>query len=246
MSQQNSAAATTSSNTPTYKVATVDSWLKLYYEDLPKYATDRPITPAELAAAFDRWHARTYKEWEATSQGTRYVTFDALLQNDAMLKQWYSTADGRAALITLCDGVGRFLYKGQAKAMALLDDTTRLVLELVQTGALREYSTAWQCELLMPCMHSEKKELQQIGIDEYVRLDAEPWITITRDHLAVLERFGRFPYLHDDDMTAEEQAWMQSDEIPLYLKLQGHVDSTYHLQVKQKDSAKQAAPTTSN
>lgn len=216
-----------------YQVASIDSWLQLYYEDLPKYSTDPPATSTQLAAAFDRWHARTDQQFEQLSQGVRMVTFHALLDDDTMLQQWYSTSDGRAALITLCDGVPHFMVAHRPTALPLILDMQRLVVQLVSSGELQQYSRAWQTELLMPCMHSERIDMQQLGIAEYTRLQAEPWLTITRDHLAVLQRFGRFPYLHDSDMTAEEQQWMQSDDIPLYIKVGGHVTSTYHLQVNQ-------------
>lgn len=127
-----------------------------------------------------------------------------------------------AALIAL-DQLPRNIHRGGPRAYAYDD----LALELATFAHAAGYPTQLHplagAFFNLPWEHAEDPALQRLSVAGYLsqhgRADAEfapvlhEWVIAGREHLEVIERFGRFPHRNailGRESTAEEQAWLAS------------------------------------
>jgi uncharacterized protein (DUF924 family) len=137
------------------------------------------------------------------------------------LDSWAATARGRLALVILLDQFPRNLHRGTARAFEHDARALALSREGVANGHLEELSPVEQVFLLMPYQHVEDLAMQREGAALYDRIAADaprewrPYLEYTRDyarrHLAIVERFGRFPHRNEvlgRAAAAEETAYL--------------------------------------
>lgn len=137
------------------------------------------------------------------------------------LDAWTGTPRGRLALVILLDQFPRNLGRGTARAFEHDERALELTREGVARGDLEELRPVEQVFLLMPYQHVEDLAMQRAGAALYDRIAAEaplewrPYLEYTRDyarrHLAIVERFGRFPHRNEvlgRSATAEETAYL--------------------------------------
>jgi uncharacterized protein (DUF924 family) len=139
------------------------------------------------------------------------------------LDAWAKTPRGRLALVIVLDQFPRNLNRGTAEAF--LHD--RRALELAREGAtsghLDSLRPIEQVFLLMPYQHVEDLELQREGVAWYERITraAPPgWralleytLDFARRHVAIVERFGRFPHRNEAlgrPSTPDEQRYLET------------------------------------
>jgi uncharacterized protein (DUF924 family) len=127
-----------------------------------------------------------------------------------------------AALIAL-DQLPRNIHRGTPHAYAYDTAARELAAHAEAAGypdALHPLAGAF---FNLPWEHAEDLELQQRSVAGYTRqharADAEfapflwEWVVARRDHLEVIERFGRFPHRNailGRESTAEERAWLEN------------------------------------
>lgn len=124
------------------------------------------------------------------------------------LRDWEDTPRGRLALIVVYDQFSRNMFRGTARSFAQ-DPLARAVAEKAlaagDEGVLRPVELGF---VLMPFMHAEELALQQKCLDGFVRMrdkathdevrtDAEKSVKYARMHMAIIERFGRFPHRNE-------------------------------------------------
>ena len=139
------------------------------------------------------------------------------------LDAWATTARGLLALVILLDQFPRNLGRGTARAFEHDERALELTREGVARGHLEELRPVEQLFLLMPYQHVEDLAMQREGALLYDRLAAEapaawrPYLEYTRDyarrHLAIVERFGRFPHRNEvlgREPTPAERAYLES------------------------------------
>src|SRR5579871_3066075 len=128
---------------------------------------------------------------------------------------WRETAEGALALALLFDQFPRNLYRGSAHAFA----TDPLARSTARQAVARAFDRAVDGELrtffYLPFMHSESLADQEMGLALYDALavelgdpDAAKW---SRDHHAIIARFGRFPHRNrclGRETTPDEQAFL--------------------------------------
>lgn len=132
--------------------------------------------------------------------------FGALLDQAARgeLKDWERTAQGRLALILLCDQFSRNIYRGTADAFARDEMGLMLCTEGIKCGHDRELRPIERAFFYMPMEHCEQLSIQDrcVLIYEQLLKDVPPAIASrlrsfmqhAYDHRDIVRRFGRFPH----------------------------------------------------
>ena len=110
------------------------------------------------------------------------------------LAGWRDTAPGRLAEILVLDQFSRNLHRDHALAFASDPLALALAQLAVAVGADRQLEVARRAFLYLPYMHSERLSVHAQARE----LFATPGLERNRDaearHLAILERFGRYPH----------------------------------------------------
>jgi len=150
-----------------------------------------PAFDAQIAARFATLHARA-------AQGELF--------------SWRGTAQGRLAEILVLDQFSRNLYRDDARAFA--QDAQALVLaqEAVGQGLDAALQPIERGFLYLPYMHSESLLIHEEALRLFVANDLTDNLDFERRHLAILQRFGRYPHrnaLLGRPSTPEEAAFLR-------------------------------------
>jgi uncharacterized protein (DUF924 family) len=148
-------------------------------------------------------HGASRKAWffkDAAFDDLIRARFGALVDEALRggLQDWPATARGALALLLVCDQFPRNLFRGEARAFALDPRALALARELVARGVDAGLAPVERLFVYLPFEHSESMADQHEAVRLMGGLDGHPetaglseW---ARRHLAVVERFGRFPH----------------------------------------------------
>lgn len=154
---------------------TPDILLHFWFHDIPESAWWRKDAgfDTQLRERFGRWY-------EAAVAGE--------------LAHWRTTLRGRLAEILLLDQIPRNIHRDTARAFA--SDGMALVLaqEAVGTGHAADLPPRERAFLYMPFMHSESAHVHQQALLLFAEPGMEWNLEFERRHLAIIERFGRYPH----------------------------------------------------
>jgi uncharacterized protein (DUF924 family) len=107
---------------------------------------------------------------------------------------WRSSPEGCLAEIIILDQFSRNIYRDNPKAFA----QDQLALELAQlaVGQGFDEKVSVQCKmfLYMPFMHSEKIEHHAEALKLFAQDGLEHALEFEKKHLAIIEKFGRYPH----------------------------------------------------
>lgn len=140
--------------------------------------------------------------------------FGATLDSAARceLFAWRTTPEGRFAEIIVLDQFSRNVFRNSRRAFAQDPLALALAQELVARGDDMQLPIEKRKFAYMPYMHSESLAVHQ----EALRLFAQPGLESNLDfeqrHLAIIERFGRYPHRNailGRASTAQELAFLQ-------------------------------------
>ncbi|MGE0860591.1 MAG: DUF924 family protein [Gammaproteobacteria bacterium] len=136
-------------------------------------------------------------------------------------QSWSDNADGRLALIVLLDQVTRNIHRGTARAFAGDARAYALATDAIASGLDRQVGFMRRSFYYMPLEHAEDLGAQQRYLEISLAREREAppdllrfvrdYTAAGREHLAVIERFGRFPHRNvalGRGCTAEESAWL--------------------------------------
>ena len=125
-------------------------------------------------------------------------------------KSWERTAEGRLALIILCDQFSRNIYRGTPQAFETDPIALDLALRTVKEGTDKEFFLIYRTFLYMPLMHSEEKDTQALSFKYFGDLVEEAKKTIPQNlayyqysfsyakkHSDIIMRFSRFPHRNE-------------------------------------------------
>lgn len=159
--------------------------------------------------AFDQDIARRFDEYLMPGV---WGAFDRWLENDL----------GRVALIVLLDQFPRNIYRGQPKSFYFDQKALHLSRDCIQSKQFLKLATPYAYFTLMPTMHSELLEAQELGIESFKELLAvtdegqKALISAALDyairHRDIVARFGRFPHRNEilgRESTAEEMDFLK-------------------------------------
>ncbi len=144
--------------------------------------------------------------------------FGALLERAARceLFGWRATPAGRLAEIIVLDQFSRNVWRDHLvhRPRAFAQDALALALaqELVLRGDDAALPIAQRRFAYMPYMHSESLQVHQEALRLFALPGLEDNLRFERLHLAILERFGRYPHRNailGRASTAQELAFLQ-------------------------------------
>lgn len=137
------------------------------------------------------------------------------------LASWVDAPRPALALVLLLDQFPRNLWRGTARAFAQDGRALQTARTAVARGHLPKLAPIEQAFLLLPYQHSESLEDQResLGLSSEILLAAPPawhpllehYRAFAERHLALIERFGRFPHrnrLLGRAATPEEEAYL--------------------------------------
>jgi uncharacterized protein (DUF924 family) len=192
------------------------------------FAADPPPLPARARALLDFWFGppedpqrlhhrqiwfRGTPEFDAAVRANFAADHDAAAAGG--LADWEAEPLSALALVMLLDQVPRNIFRSTPRAFAsdalALAATTRAM----ERGFDRQVPPAWRVFFYLPFEHSEALADQQRGLDLLLALPPVPGRPgdgrMTRLHLEIIERFGRFPHRNailGRPSTAEEVAFL--------------------------------------
>jgi uncharacterized protein (DUF924 family) len=140
--------------------------------------------------------------------------FGALLERAARceLFGWRATPAGRLAEIILLDQFSRNVWRDTQRAFAQDALALSLAQELVLRGGDAQLPVAQRRFVYMPYMHSESLAVHQEALRLFDQPGLEDNLRFERLHLAILERFGRYPHRNailGRTSTAQELAFLK-------------------------------------
>ena len=126
---------------------------------------------------------------------------------------WCETLDGMLALIIVLDQFSRNLYRGLPLAYAQDAKAFELAHALEAHPDFGSLTPHQQQFGVMPMMHAEDLDAQKACLAHMERIGIEGAIDAAREHLDIIERFGRFPHRNavlGRKTTDEEAAFLQA------------------------------------
>lgn len=128
------------------------------------------------------------------------------------LEDWADTPHGALALVLLLDQLPRNLWRGGARAFAGDSRARRVAAAAIGKGFDRDLSATERTFLYLPFEHSEDLDDQRQAVSLFRERGTSDGLDWAEKHLAVIERFGRFPHrnaaLGRDD-TQEEAEFLR-------------------------------------
>lgn len=157
------------------------------------------LTPAEVIAFWtdagpEKWFAKDAAFDHAFTELCRGSHFAAAARK---LDQWLETPDAALALIILLDQLPRNAFRDTAHMFATDPLAVAFTKEAVQRGYDCQVAPELRPFMLMPLMHSESLEDQDLLLtllDEATEAETYRFAVIHRD---IIARFGRFPHRND-------------------------------------------------
>lgn len=110
------------------------------------------------------------------------------------LYEWRHEHLGRLAEIILLDQFSRNIYRDDPRSFASDDMALVLAQEAVAQGTHLGFTQRKKHFLYMPFMHSESLEVQKQGLSYFEELGSEAALSYMHQHMAIIERFGRYPH----------------------------------------------------
>lgn len=120
------------------------------------------------------------------------------------LDGWLADVRGRLALILLTDQFPRNIWRGEAAAFAFDVLALRWAKDTLRLGLDNELRAVERVFVYLPLEHSEELGDQREAVRLFDRLAAsvpapnrpsfDGYLDYARRHLAIIERFGRFPH----------------------------------------------------
>lgn len=168
------------------------------------------LTPAEVIAFWtdagpDKWFAKDAAFDRAFTERCRDSHFAAAARR---LDHWLDTPDGALALIILLDQLPRNAFRDTAHMFATDPLAVAFAKKRIESGHDRQVAPELRPFFLMPLMHSESLEDQDLLLtllDEAAEAQTYKFAVIHRD---IIARFGRFPHRNDclGRITSPEEA----------------------------------------
>lgn len=139
--------------------------------------------------------------------------FGALLAaaRQGELFHWRNSDRGRLAEIIVIDQFSRNVYRNDPRAFSHDPQALVLAQEAVRLGCDRRLSLRERPFLYMPWMHSESLHIHRDAVQLFGQPGLERHLDVEHRHLAILERFGRYPHRNDilgHTSTLEETAFL--------------------------------------
>ncbi len=171
-------------------------------------------TTAQDVLAF--WRDAGEERWFTTDPA-----FDALCREHFLdihlaaargeLAHWSEQAESTLALLLLLDQLPRNIFRHSAHAYATDSMACALADQALALGYDQQFEPELRGFFYLPFMHSEQLADQQRASKLFHTLDTPRAVKWRTHHLAIIQRFGRFPHrnhLLGRTTTPNELAWL--------------------------------------
>lgn len=111
--------------------------------------------------------------------------------------EWREYDEGRLAEIIVLDQFSRNIFRNQATAFSHDAQALALTDAAVQAESHQRLAQRKTNFLLMPYMHSESLEIHRKALHLFEQYASENTLQFERRHLAIIERFGRYPHRNE-------------------------------------------------
>lgn len=132
------------------------------------------------------------------------------------LDHWVDGADGALALVILLDQLPRNIFRGKYQAFALDGKALAMAEAAILRGHDRALPTLRRRFLYLPFEHSESLPDQRFCVRLFEQAGDDPeGLDYARKHLAVIERFGRFPHRNqalERETTPDEEEFLKGPD----------------------------------
>ena len=128
-------------------------------------------------------------------------------------EDWLQTPDATLALIIVLDQFSRNLFRNSPNAFAQDEYCRSIVKSAMEAGTDRLTHEDINEFFYLPLMHSEDISDQKLCLSEMERLGKEGNVKAAKEHLDIIEKFGRFPHRNavlGRRTTVEEQAFLDA------------------------------------
>lgn len=107
---------------------------------------------------------------------------------------WQETAKGSLALIIALDQFPLNMFRGQAKSFQAENKAVEVAIKSIDNGFDKQLSEEKLSFLLMPLMHSEKLEEQELSVKLFKSHNLTDGLSFAEHHRDLIIEFGRFPH----------------------------------------------------
>ena len=152
-------------------------------------------------------------EFDAELREDYLATYQAALNGE--LADWADTAEGALALVICLDQLPLNILRGQAESFAGEAPARQVAATAIAEGLDQALTPMQKAFLYMPYMHSEDLADQDRALELFEQAGLTDNLHWAKHHREIVARFGRFPHRNailGRESTAEELAWLASDE----------------------------------
>ena len=140
-------------------------------------------------------------------------TYQAALNGE--LAHWANTPEGALALVICLDQLPLNMFRGELESFAGEALSRRVASAAIERGFDQSLDDVQKAFLYMPYMHSEDLADQDRVLMLFEKAGLMDNLKWAKHHHDIVARFGRFPHRNailSRESTAEELAWLASDE----------------------------------
>lgn len=176
------------------------------------------MSDPRIAAFLDFWFAPGMeKRWFASDAGldrelAERFGADLAAAAQGGLDHWQDDADGALALVILLDQMPRNVFRGKYQAFAFDSKALAMAEAALLRGHHKGLPPLRRRFLYLPFEHSESLSDQKYCVSLFEADGCDPQgLDYARAHLAVIERFGRFPHRNaalERENTPDEEEYL--------------------------------------
>ncbi|MDH5230549.1 MAG: DUF924 domain-containing protein [Gammaproteobacteria bacterium] len=131
------------------------------------------------------------------------------------LESWKQSAESCLALAIVLDQFPLNMYRNQAKAFSTEAQAISVSKHAIDQGFHLQLPTQQVAFLVMPLMHSEDLQDQDLSVTTFAQLNLGENLKFAKHHQAIVERFARFPHRNSilgRSSTPEELEYLNSPD----------------------------------
>ncbi len=110
------------------------------------------------------------------------------------LDSWSETPEGSLALIIVLDQFPLNMFRGEAKGFQTEQKAIETTLKAIKNGFYKDLNQEQLVFLLMPLVHSEKLEEQELSVKLFKSHNLTDGLSFAEHHRDLIIEFGRFPH----------------------------------------------------
>ena len=131
------------------------------------------------------------------------------------IDNWQETAQGSLALAIIFDQLPRKMFRDKSRSYQTENNAVNVVKYAIQQGYLAELTSEQQPFIIIPLMHSENLENQNLSIELFKQYKLTQHLVLAEKNQKIIQSYGRFPHRNhilDRSSTVKEQIYLKSEQ----------------------------------